>query len=304
MNLKKGIIFALITAIISGVSIYLNSFAIKEMRDPFIFTTLKNISVALLFSSILFGSVLGGAIKKLSKKDWFLLLVIGLVGGSIPFLLFFKGLSMGQAASVGFIHKTLFLWTTFLAVVFLKEKLGKWQFVALGLLLGGNYLLSGPKSWHFGSGEIMVFMATILWSIEMIIAKIALKNLPPLVISWGRMFFGSLFMIIFLMVTNRSVGLLDLKQTQLFWVLGTSLILFAYVGFWYQSLKMAPVSLVTSVLVLGSPITTLLSNFFGGKHYVIPIWSFLTIIFGIIIFAYVLFKREFKSETKKAFIIR
>ena len=37
-----GIAFAAGTAVISGIAVFLNSFAVKEVSDPAVFTTLKN----------------------------------------------------------------------------------------------------------------------------------------------------------------------------------------------------------------------------------------------------------------------
>ena len=52
-NLKTGLYFALATAIISGVSNFLNKKAIAVVGDSFIFTTAKNILVALSLCAIL-----------------------------------------------------------------------------------------------------------------------------------------------------------------------------------------------------------------------------------------------------------
>ncbi|MFC1907574.1 hypothetical protein ACFLW8_05760, partial [Chloroflexota bacterium] len=45
---RKGVYFALATAIISGFSIYINKFAVMEVKDLFIFATVKNLAVAAL----------------------------------------------------------------------------------------------------------------------------------------------------------------------------------------------------------------------------------------------------------------
>ena len=50
--------------------------------------------------------------------------MIGVIGGSVPFILFFNGLAMASAPSAAFIHKTLFVWVVLLAVPFLGERLG------------------------------------------------------------------------------------------------------------------------------------------------------------------------------------
>ena len=149
---RKGVYFALATAIISGFSIYINKFAVMEMRDPFIFTTIKNLAVAaLLFAFLILPKALP-ELRGLSGKQWLTLGATGCVGGSIPFLLFFYGLSLGTAVSAAFIHKTLFVWVAVLAVFFLGERLGKFHIAALVTLVGGNILLLGGQS-HGSSAE-------------------------------------------------------------------------------------------------------------------------------------------------------
>ena len=101
---KLHLIF--LTAIISGFSIFINKFGVS-MGNPYVFTFLKNSAVfVFLFSLILLFNEFKH-FKKLKKQDWMKLITIGLVGGSIPFLLFFKGLSLITSAKGAFIHKTI-----------------------------------------------------------------------------------------------------------------------------------------------------------------------------------------------------
>ncbi|EKD56701.1 MAG: hypothetical protein ACD_58C00119G0007 [uncultured bacterium] len=198
----------------------------------------------------------------MTPKKWGQLVLIGMIGGGIPFLLFFKGLSLSTAAGGQLINKTMFIWVGLLAFMFLKEKFSKWQLFALAILVIGNYFLATPKSWIFGQGELLVLIATLFWSAETIITKIVLKNMPSILLAWGRMFFGSLIMLGYLAVTNKISLYESLNLNQMFWIILPSLLLFAYVWFWFSSLKYASATLVTSILVIASPITTLLSSIF------------------------------------------
>lgn len=258
---NRGIYFALATALLSGVSVFLNKFATAQFADPYVFTTLKNVLVAAGLISILIIPKIFRELKLLNKKDWLSLLLIGLVGGSIPFLLFFKGLTLTSAVSGAFIHKTLFIWVGILAVIFLKEKFGRLQYLAFALLFGGNLLLGGLKSWTFGTGELMILGATLLWSAEYIFAKKALKNLSSEVVAWGRMFFGAIFLVGFIVATGRA-GELFPATNQINWLLISSVLLFGFVSFWYKALKLENASLVTAILVPASLITTALNGIF------------------------------------------
>ena len=109
---RKGTILVLTTAVISGFSIFINKFGVKEF-DPYLFTWLKNSFVALFLLGLIIGVREVEELKRLQRKDWLLLSAIGLVGGAIPFLLFFKGLSLTTGANASFVHKTMFVYVAF-----------------------------------------------------------------------------------------------------------------------------------------------------------------------------------------------
>ena len=251
---KKGLILAFTTAIISGFSIYLNKFGVTGIESS-IFTFSKNIIVALfLFSTVL----LFKENLNLKLKQWIKLIMIGLVGGSIPFLLFFKGLQLTSSASAAFIHKTMFVYVALLAVLFLREKITKKFLAGSILLLMGNAIFLKVYYPIFDKGALYIFIATLLWAIENIISKHTLKELSSRVVAFGRMFFGSSFILVYLIFSEKIVLLNTLNLNQIGWVLVTTIPLFLYQITWYESLKYLKASTATSVLLLGSMITSLL----------------------------------------------
>ncbi|MFA6410979.1 MAG: DMT family transporter, partial [Candidatus Buchananbacteria bacterium] len=191
-EIRIGVSLVIITAVISGLANFYNKFAMKILAvDSFQYTTLKNAIVALIISAIVLTPWILPKLKKLTKKDWLNLAIIGLVGGSVPFLLFFKGLSLTSSVSASFIHKTLFFWVAILAWPFLREKISKLQFLALGILLLGNVIFESFRGLSWGLPETLILAATLLWAIETVIAKKVLANLDSIVLAWGRMFFGA-----------------------------------------------------------------------------------------------------------------
>ncbi|MFC1612527.1 DMT family transporter [Patescibacteria group bacterium] len=259
---NKGIYLALTTALISGFAVFFNKFASKAFDDPYIFTTLKNIGVAVLLVSIVLLPKFLKQLKQLKRREWSYLLLIGLIGGSIPFLLFFKGLAMVSSGNAALIHKTLFIWVGILAIIFLKEKLGRLQILALVVLLAGNFILLGFKGWEFGRGDLLIFGATLFWAVEFILAKKVLCNLNSEIVAWGRMFFGSLFLVGFIFATGRAEAMFAVGAGQLKWLLLSTPFLFLYVFTWYKALKYAPASVVTVALVPAALITALLNSIF------------------------------------------
>jgi len=261
-NIQKGIIFALCTAVISGISIFINSYAVMTLKNPYIFTTAKNIIVGLVFVSALLLAKQWSKIKKLKIREWILLLFIGIIGGSIPFLLFFKGMSMGNVGLSAFIHKTIFVWVALLAIPLLKEKISFWHIVVFGMLVLGAFFQGNVINWTFGSGAQLILIAVLLWSIEVIIVKKLLKNIDVEIAAAARMFFGGMIMIGYLISTNQAKFILQNNSIQWIWIFVTSAFLLGYVTFWYSALKNAPAILVTCILTLGLPITTILESVF------------------------------------------
>ena len=280
--MKKGVLLVLSTAFISGFSIFINQFGIK-MTNPYIFTGLKNIFVALFIFAIILSLKEWNKFKFLSRSNWLTLILIGLVGGSIPFLLFFKGLSLTTAAQGSFLHKTMFIYVIVLAALFLKERVGKNLILAgLLLLLGNIFLLKFMPKFIFNSGDLLVLIAVLFWSVEQILSKKAVMNMPPRMVAWGRMFFGSIFIIIFLLVTNQFHLIFNLSRSQINWVIVTSLLLCGYVLTWYHGIKYLKISEAVCLLALGGPITTLLTLIQGKIISLNEIIGSFLIILGVI----------------------
>ncbi|MBI2597877.1 MAG: EamA family transporter [Candidatus Diapherotrites archaeon] len=96
------------------------------------------------------------------------------------------------------------------------------------------------------------------------LAKHVLKELYAKTVAFGRMFFGSLFMLLFLAVTNQLGEIGKLNFEQLAWVIITSTLLFTYVFFYYTGLKYVRVSVAAALLALAQPITAILSIVFSN----------------------------------------
>ena len=254
MNERKGILFVLATAVISGVSIYVNSLGIK-FANPYVFTGMKNLLVGFALFSLIMALKEWKSLKAVTKKQWWQLALIGLIGGAIPFLLFFKGLSMTIGAKGGFIHKTVFLYVALLAIIFLKEKMNKSLLLGLGVLMAGNILFLGIKPQGLTWGDGLIFLATLFWAVEIIISKKALQQLSARVVAWGRMFFGAMFIMLFLISTNQLGAVFVYNPEQWKWIAITSVFLFDYVFTFYHGLKYVRASVATAVLALGAPIT-------------------------------------------------
>jgi drug/metabolite transporter (DMT)-like permease len=261
-----------VTALISGLAIFLNGYGVRawvEISDPTTYTTLKNGVAALTLLAVLatVNARRGGRTAKKPERpgQWAGLAVLGLIGGALPFVLFFEGLAMASSVQAAFIHKTLVVWVAILAVSILREKVGPLQLVAIGLLVIGHGVLAGGLGViELGMGELLILAATLLWSIEVILVKKLLFGVSSHTLALARMGGGSALLVGYTLLRGGFSGLSGMGWEHLIWILLTGLILAGYVGTWFAALSRAPAVDVTAVLVGGAIITALLRGLVAG----------------------------------------
>jgi drug/metabolite transporter (DMT)-like permease len=261
---RAGIALAACTAVVSGVSIFVNSYAVKQIADAALFTTLKNGVAAAVLLAVALTIVRRADLRRVERRDWLGVGAVGVVGGGVAFLLFFTGLALASAPSAAFIHKTLFVWVALLAVPFLGERLGLVQIGALVALLAAQLLIAPPAGVKWGVGETMIALATLLWAVETVVAKRLLVRVPVGVLAVGRLAVGLIVLAGYLALTGRLSQLGGLTAVQWIWAIGTGVLLAGYVASWFSALSRAPATVVTAVLVIGAPITAVLAGMAGG----------------------------------------
>jgi drug/metabolite transporter (DMT)-like permease len=174
---------------------------------------------------------------------------------------------MTAAASGSFVHKTMFIYVAILAGVFLKERISNRLFIVGALLLMGNLYFLKFLPVGLQVGDLLVLAATLFWAVETVISKHALKTLSPRIVAFGRMGIGSVFIALFLLFTEGFNTMPSLTALHWQWVLISGIVLFGYVTTWYTGLKYVNVSTATIILLLGSPITSLLVFIFQGQGF-------------------------------------
>ena len=257
---------------ISGVAVFANGYGVRawtEISDPTTYTTLKN-SVAALVLLIAAGLLVRlGDAQRIDltqvKRHWLGLSLIAIVGGSIPFVLFFEGLARATSSDAAFIHKTLVIWVAILAVSILRERIGLPHVAAIALLIWGQVALAGGLgAIEFGAGEWMILGATLLWAIETVLVKRVLVSVSSLTVGVARMAGGALLLVLYGLGRGAFSGLAGVTPEHLVWILLTGLTLAAYVGTWFFALARSQAVDVTAVLVGGAIITALLESGIRG----------------------------------------
>lgn len=274
-NRVSGSWLALGTAGISGVAVFLNGYGVRAFGDATAYTAGKNTVAALVLVAVVAALVrargrTGDRVLTRPQRpgQWAVLGAVGVVGGSVPFVLFFEGLSRATSTEAAFLHKTLVVWVALLAVPLLAERVGVWHLAAIGLLLAGQVALIGGAGAladvGWGAGEVMILAATLCWAVETVVVKRLLGALSSWTVGLARMGFGSVVLLGWVALRGDLGALVSMNAEQLGWVLLTGAILAGYVGTWFAALARAQAVDVTAVLVVGAVVTAALSAVVDG----------------------------------------
>ncbi len=262
-----GVLLVLATALISGVSTFVNGYAVAGTSSA-AFVTVRNLAVAGLLAPIAL-VVLARNGRSLGKKDLGTLAVIGLVGGAVPFLLFFRGLQLATAAHGGltasFVYRTLFVFASVFGIVALRERAHPRAAVAAALVLGGNLALLALVSPVWTTGSLYVLVATVLWAAEYTVSKRLLGHLGGTTVGLGRMGFGAAFLSAYLLLTGGWGSVAGFSRGEWTWVGISAALLAAFVLTWYPGLARVDLGVATTVLVLGFPISWALDVLVTGS---------------------------------------
>lgn len=269
---RTGVILASVTAVISGFAVFINGYGVRAWAgtaDATTYTTFKNIGAAVVLV------VVGLALTRRKPEEgftrpeggfqWFGLAAVAVFGGAIAFALFFEGFSRASSVQAAFIHKTLILWVGILAVGLLREGVKPVHLAAIVLLVVGQFVLvGGVGDVTFGVGELMMLGATLLWSVEVVLAKRLLGGLSSSTVGVARMTGGAAVLVVYGVLSGGFDTLGSVSLSQWGWVALTGLVLSGYVGTWFAALARAPAIDVTAILVGGAVITALLKVAVGG----------------------------------------
>lgn len=287
MNRNRGIAFALMTALVSGGAVFVNGLAVRRFDDATVYTTAKNLVAGVLLAAALVAVTASvperaAAVRSAARSHWPALGIIALVGGAVPFVLFFEGLARATSTNAAFIHKTLVVWVAIGATVVLRERVTAVHVGAIALLVVGHLVLTGGLgAAELGTAELLVLAATLLWSVEVLLVKRLLPDVPSQLAATARMAGGSVLLVVWLAVTGSLGGLFGLDGRQWLWVLLTGSTLAVFVGCWYTALSLAPAVDVTAVLVLGAVVTGLLNTGFRGVPLTTESYGYVLIALGV-----------------------
>ncbi|HVC26280.1 MAG TPA: EamA family transporter [Acidimicrobiales bacterium] len=273
-GLLPGAVLAGATAVVSGVSVFVNGSGVRALPNPALYTTAKNLVAAALLgvAAVAIPAWRGAPAAARARPTSRLgraaraagLAYVAAIGGGVAFVLFFTGLARTSAEPAAFVHDTIVIFVGALAWIALRERVAAWNLVAMVALVGGQALVSGGIGRVTGAGGLMlVLAATLLWAVEVVVVKRLLSYVSPGRLALLRMGGGSVLLVGYLGVDHELGALAALSGREVAWVLATGALLACYVGTWFTALARGRAVDVTSVLAGGVVVTAALEAITG-----------------------------------------
>lgn len=298
LNEIRGTLLIILTAIISGISIVINKFFIVNI-DPLIFTALRAFFIGIIFLLISLYFSKSNKPKKFNKVSWKYLILIGIIGGGLAFWLFFSGLQITTAGRAAFLQKTLPIYATIFAIIFLKEKITKKQLIAMLIMLFGLILIEFTNvSFDIRIGDLLVLGATVLWAVENTLSKkVMLNKESNWIVTFSRMFFGSLVLFSIIIILGKTSLFLSLNSQQITYIIISGALLFLYVLTWYWGLNYINLSKASTILLIAPVISLVLSIIYlNEKIFILQIIGSILILIGAFIIAKIKSEKRIQSQ--------
>ena len=258
-NPRLGYMFAASNAVISGFAIFINTYGVKLFTDSTLYTAMKNgvVGVVLLVPVIFF-STQRAEIKRLRGRQWGLLVLLALIGGSLPYVLTFRGFQLSTPTTNALLTHVNFVFVAILAAVFLRERAGWLVWVALAVLLVGISWGLNLHAVQLNEGGWLILASTVFFAIASIMMKAMLHDMSPVLIMSAKMSLGSLFIFGYVGATGHLGEIAELNGQQWLFVVATGLILLAFTVTAVLALNYCSATAATAIPTAAPIITTML----------------------------------------------
>lgn len=258
-NPRLGYAFAVLNMLISGVAIYVNSLGVRLFSDSTLYTFLKNaiVGVALIIP-VLVSRERRREYTRLKRREWVLLVLVSLIGGSVAYALFFYGLKITTPVTAAVIGHTQFLLVGVLAAIFLGERFGSGVWAALVVLLIGLLVGIRLDTVKWDAGAPFVVASTALFATDFVLMKYLLRSVSSFVVMAFKMTLGAVFLLVYVAATGHLALFAQLSTLQWGFVTVTGLILLAFTVTSIFGLQHASATAVTAIPAASPIVTTLL----------------------------------------------
>ena len=254
---RAGYAAAALAAAVSGFAVFFNGYGVRLFADATLYTTLKNaVAGVLVLAPLALLPAVRRELRGLGRGQWAWLGALALVGGSVPYVLFFEGLRQTTPATGAVLNHLQFAVVALLAVPLLRERVTPAMWLGLAALVAGALLGTDVGALRWNAGAAPVLASTVLFGAGFVLARHLLGGLSTSTVMAAKMTAGSAVLVAYSTATGRLGAIAHLSGVQWRFVLVSGLILLAFTAATLVAIRHAQ---VTSVMAIGmaAPAVTL-----------------------------------------------
>lgn len=264
---------------------------------PAMFTALRFVVGAITLLVVAFVMKIGIP----QRRYWKHLCIVGVLQTAAVFSLVMYGLDLVEAGKSSVLLYSMPLWSSVLAVPYLKEKLTWRQLTGLFMGMIGLFIILGWDIWFMQdasvvAGELLIILASMIWAISNIYFRLRLAELPKVQSSAYQMTFGALALLLFAVIAEWGEPII-LNAGSLYDVLYSGVIASALCfTVWYQVLS--------KINMVAATIATLLVPVFGLFFSALLLAEKITIsvIVGALFIIYGIIRAQTKDKSQETSI--
>lgn len=258
------IIYALVSAIFSGLTSVLASYSSKLNKvDSILITTIRTFIILVLsfIATLIYKTF--NEIYNLDIKTIIFLILSG-ISTTLLWIFYFKALDTGDVSKVTPIDKTSIVITLILSMIFLHEKITIIKVISIIFILIGTLLTVNKKTTNEKDNKWILYsiLTAIFTSTTTIISKIGLNDIDSVLATFIRTVIVFIILMFIVIIKKKYVYLKDISKKSLRCVIYSGITNTLSWLFYFASLKDGETSIVFTIEKLSIVVTILLSVIF------------------------------------------
>ncbi|MHC1608631.1 MAG: DMT family transporter [Candidatus Methanofastidiosia archaeon] len=261
---RESVSLLLFASAVYGLGIIVVKEGLNDGLHPLVFSFLRTLFCLVLVVPLALRH--GDTLQCLSRHNYKDIAIVGIIAEGLVVLVLFVGQKNTSAVNAGFLIRLTFLFTFPFAYILLKEDIGRIFIAVAAMMLGGAFLISTGGNIIFPMlGDIFVVMAAIGLGFTNAYAKKTMAIVPADLVTVGRFFFGTFFLLVFL-VPHIHREILTVTGFQWGIVLLSSVLYTGFVVAFYRGISLAGPNIASLFFTAGSVFSALFAVLLLGEH--------------------------------------
>jgi len=251
----KATAYLLFSTLTFGLTHITDKIAVNKGVDPWIFSVVRGLIAALIVGIIWFGKkrIKHPTIKRYTFKN---LIVIGVGASGLVVLLGLFAMSYTTATNKGIMQGMYTAVTMIFAYFMVHERLPRLFYPVFLIMIVGLVLLTTRGGLALPNiGDWLLFLTIPIIGFCNAYAKKTMSAVQALTVSFGRLFFGTLFLA--LLLPFIEVGRFETLSFGFIWVFLSDMLSAAYIVAFYEGVELVGPTLSAAMLSIAPAITAL-----------------------------------------------